>query len=56
MMGHVRVRGEGQWRWSTHGGKPRVLRVRSPLYGLIGFADFVGIDQTFHVGAVIGCG
>jgi len=52
----------GQWRWSTHGDKSRVLRVRSPLCGLIGFADFVGVAQTFisspygDVRAVIGRG
>jgi hypothetical protein len=38
-----------------------VLRVRSPLCGLIGFREaackdsrFVGVAQTFYVGAVIG--
>ena len=54
MMSHVRVKGEGQWRWSPHG--DCVLRVRSPLLMAMNRLEpiFVVIAQTFTSGRWLG--
>ena len=47
-----RVNGDGQ----RTGVNPACYAYEVRSSGLIGFADFVGVAQTFHVGAGIGRG